>query len=97
MNITNITFENFSGYTSGKRGNVVARLSCSTSPDAVCDNIQFKNFTITSPCGGDAVVLCDGVNKGGDIGLPCISASSTEAQEALKHTCKTPQATASPF
>ncbi|KAJ1323298.1 galacturan 1,4-alpha-galacturonidase [Microdochium nivale] len=49
MNISNILFENFTGYTSGKYGRAVARLTCSSSPDAVCDNIQFKNFNIETP------------------------------------------------
>ncbi|KAI0404649.1 family 28 glycosyl hydrolase [Xylaria palmicola] len=94
MNITNISFENFSGYSSGKNGLVVASLRCSTSPDAVCDNITFKNFNITSPCGGDPVILCDGVT--GDTGVDCISADSAEARAALSKTCTIPQATISP-
>jgi len=90
MNISNILFENFSGYTSGKYGQVIARLTCSTNPNAVCDNIRFRNFTVTSPCGGQPVVICDGI-KGG-IGIPCVQSNSTEAKAALKATCKTPQA-----
>ena len=91
MNITNILFENFSGYTSGKYGHAVARLTCSTNPNAVCDNIRFKNFTVTSPCGkGEPVIICDGI-KGG-IGMPCVSSNSAEAKAALKSTCHTPQA-----
>ncbi|KAI2628431.1 family 28 glycosyl hydrolase [Xylaria nigripes] len=91
MNVTNISFENFSGYTSGKNGLAVASLRCSTNPDAICENIKFKNFNIASPCGGDPVVLCDGIK--GDIGLKCISANSAEASAALSRTCSVPLAT----
>lgn len=94
MNITNILFENFSGYTSGKYGTAVARMTCSTNPNAVCENIVFKNFTITSPC-GDAVVLCDGI-KGGLGGVDCIASNTTEGKAALSNTCSVPQATISP-
>ena len=83
VNITNVTFENMSGTTSGKYGNAVARLTC--SPNAVCSNIQFKNFTVTSPCGGKPVVICDGIH--GDIGIPCVSANSTEGKAALAKKC----------
>lgn len=92
MNITNILFENFSGYTSGKYGTAVARFSCSTNPDAVCDNIQFKNFTVTSPC-GDAVILCDGIKGGLGDDYPCVASNSTEATAALAATCSVPLAT----
>lgn len=93
MNITNVVFENFSGYTSGKYGRAVARLTCSTNPNAVCDNIKFKNFNVTSPCGGP-VVICDGIK--GDIGIPCVKADSAEARAALAETCSVPLATISP-
>ncbi|KAK1836853.1 ADP-ribosylation factor 6 [Podospora conica] len=83
VNITNVVFENMSGSTSGKFGNAVARLTC--SPNAVCSNIQFKNFTVTSPCGGQPVVICDGIH--GDIGVPCVSSTSTEAKAALAKKC----------
>lgn len=94
MNVTNILFENFSGYTSGKNGAVVAKLSCSTNPNAVCENITFRNFTITSPCGDEPVIICDGVK--GDPGMDCVSANSTVAQVALSKTCTIPQATIAP-
>jgi len=94
MNVTNISFENFSGYTSGKYGLVTASLKCSTNPDAVCDNITFKNFNITSPCGDAAVIVCDGIK--GDIGMDCVSADSAEAKTALTKTCSVPLATVSP-
>ncbi|KAJ2897162.1 putative exopolygalacturonase B [Zalerion maritima] len=84
MNITNIHFENFSGYTSGKYGRAVAKLTCSSSEDAVCENITFTNFNITSPC-GEAVVLCDGIS--GDIGIDCVSVDSEEGIAALADTC----------
>ncbi|KAK3352537.1 exo-polygalacturonase [Lasiosphaeria hispida] len=47
VNVTNVIFENFTGYTSGKYGRAVARLTC--SPNAVCENIRFKNFNVSSP------------------------------------------------
>lgn len=93
MNITNIAFENFSGYTSGKYGLAVAQLTCSTNPSAVCENITFKNFTVTSPC-GDPVIICDGIK--GDTGTDCISSDTAEAKAALSKTCSVPLATASP-
>jgi galacturan 1,4-alpha-galacturonidase len=95
MNITNILFENFSGYTSGKYGTAVASLTCSTNPSAVCENIQFKNFTITSPCGNETVILCNGIN--GDMGVSCVASNTTEATAALSNTCSVPQASISPF
>ncbi|ORY64810.1 exopolygalacturonase [Pseudomassariella vexata] len=93
MNITNILFENFTGYTSGKYGTAVARLTCSANPDAVCDNITFKNFNITSPC-GEAVIICDDIRGG--IGVDCVPSNSTEATAALAATCTVPQATIAP-
>ncbi|KAI1274287.1 family 28 glycosyl hydrolase [Xylaria sp. FL0933] len=94
MNLTNISFENFSGYTSGKYGLAVASLTCSTNPNAVCENITFKNFTITSPCEGDPIIICDGIK--GDTGLDCVSSNSTVAIAALSKTCSVPLATISP-
>ncbi|KAJ4421306.1 hypothetical protein N0V82_003816 [Gnomoniopsis sp. IMI 355080] len=95
VNISDITFENFSGYTSGKYGRAVARLTCSTSPNAVCENIVFKNFTVTSPCGNgtdSSVVICDGIH---DLGIPCVNSTSAEAVAALAATCSVPLATLS--
>lgn len=95
MNITNILFENFSGYTSGKYGMAVAKLTCSTNPDAVCENIEFRNFTVKSPCGDDKpVIICDGI-KGG-IGMDCVPAQSDEAKAALKKKCSVPLADIEP-
>lgn len=88
VNITNVLFENFTGTTSGKYGRAVARLTC--SPNAVCSNIKFKNFDVTSPCGGPPVIICDGINE--DLGIPCVSATSTEGAAALKDTCEAPLA-----
>lgn len=94
MIMTNHFAENFTGYSSGKYGNAVARLTCSSSKDAVCENIKFKNFDIKTPCGGKPVVLCDGVK---DIGVDCVSATSTEGKAALANKCTAPEASASPF
>ncbi|KAK1701134.1 family 28 glycosyl hydrolase [Colletotrichum godetiae] len=90
MNVSNVLFENFTGYTSGIYGNAVAKLTCSTNPDAVCHNIKFKNFNVTSPCGGDPVIICDGVDGG--IDTPCVSIDSDEAKAALAAKCQTPLA-----
>lgn len=95
MNISNILFENFTGYSSGKYGNAVAKLTCSASPDAVCENIKLKDFNIKTPCGdATSVVLCDGVK---DIGVNCVSATSREGKAALANKCTAPQASVSPF
>ncbi|KAI1053727.1 hypothetical protein LB507_007422 [Fusarium sp. FIESC RH6] len=88
MQITNIHFENFTGYTSGVYGNAVARLSCSSAEDAVCANITLKDFDVKTPCGGEPVVICDGMH--GDVGVDCVPYESDEAQAALKAKCETP-------
>lgn len=88
MNITNIRFENFTGSTSGVYGNAVARLACSTNEAAVCSNITVADFNVDTPCGGEPVIICDGIEN--DIGLPCVSIDSEEAQAALAAKCVTP-------
>ncbi|KAF4978008.1 hypothetical protein FZEAL_5553 [Fusarium zealandicum] len=88
MDITNIHFENFTGYTSGTYGNAVARLSCSSSEDAVCTNITLKDFDIKSPCGGKPVIICDGIDS--HLGVDCVPYESKEAQAALKANCTIP-------
>lgn len=93
MNVTDVTFENFSGYTSGRYGNAVARLTCSTSESAVCKNITFKNFNVTTPCGGKPVVICDGV-KG--LGQDCVPFNSDEARAALAAKCSIGPVTIAP-
>lgn len=90
MDITNIHFENFTGYTSGVYGNAVARLSCSSSEDAVCANITVKDFNVETPCGGKPVIICDGIDY--DVGVDCVPFESEEAQTALKANCTTPMA-----
>ncbi|KAI8167902.1 putative exopolygalacturonase B [Colletotrichum sp. SAR 10_70] len=90
MNVSNVLFENFTGYTSGIYGNAVAKLTCSTNPDAVCHNITVKNFNVTSPCGGEPVIICDGIDGG--IDTPCVSIDSDEAKAALAAKCQTPLA-----
>ncbi|KXS20620.1 glycoside hydrolase family 28 protein [Gonapodya prolifera JEL478] len=91
VNVTNVKFENFYGTTSGKNGRVVGKLSCSSSESAVCNNITFVNYNVTSPCGGPPVVACDGVK--GDTGLKCVSVTSDEYKAALKANCTSPQVT----
>lgn len=87
MSISGVHFENFTGYTSGVYGNAVARLSCSTSESAVCEDITIKDFNVVSPCGGDPVIICDGIND--DLGVDCVSIDSDEAKAALAAKCKT--------
>ncbi|PSR80964.1 family 28 glycosyl hydrolase [Coniella lustricola] len=95
VNVTNITFDSFSGYTSGKYGRAVASLTCSSNPNAVCENIVFKNFTVTSPCGNgtadEAVIICNNIQGG--LGVPCVNSSSAEAVAALADKCTVPLAT----
>ncbi|KAF3766972.1 family 28 glycoside hydrolase [Cryphonectria parasitica EP155] len=94
VNVTNVTFDSFSGYTSGAYGRAVASLTCSSNPNAVCENIVFKNFTVTSPCSNgtdNAVVICN--NIAGGIGIPCVNSTSAEAIAALADTCTVPLAT----
>ena len=90
MNITNILFQNFTGTTSGKYGRSTARLTCSTNPNAVCENIRFKDWNVKTPCGGSSVIICDGIKDG--VGMTCVKSSSSEASSALKATCKAPMA-----
>ncbi|RBQ72134.1 hypothetical protein VDGD_05992 [Verticillium dahliae] len=90
VDISNVLFENFTGTTSGKYGRAVARLTCSSSPNAVCENIRFKDFNVQSPCGGPPVILCDGIKDG--VGAPCVSATSDEGKAALKAKCTSPLA-----
>lgn len=85
MDITNIHFENFRGYTSGVYGNAVARLSCAET--ATCENITVVDFDVRTPCGGEPVVICDGMK--GDIGVDCVAYDSPEAQAALEAVCET--------
>ncbi|KAJ3337086.1 hypothetical protein HDU93_001659 [Gonapodya sp. JEL0774] len=91
VNVTNVRFENFVGTSSGKNGRVVGALKCSTSPNAVCENITFSNFKVESPCGGPPVIGCDGVK--GDIGIACVNTSSAVYKAALKDNCTVPQVT----
>ncbi|KAK7416175.1 hypothetical protein QQX98_005372 [Neonectria punicea] len=90
MQISNIRFENFTGVTSGVYGNAVARLSCSTIESALCENVVIKDFNVKPPCGGDPVVICDGID--GDLGIDCVSFDSPEAKTALAAKCQTPNA-----
>jgi galacturan 1,4-alpha-galacturonidase len=72
VNITNITFSNITGTSSGKAGRVVADLTC--SPGATCDGIHLENINITSPK-GPAQIVCENIK--GDIGVDCTSTNGT--------------------
>ena len=82
VNVTNVLFENFSGYTSGKYGRAVASLTCSANPDAVCENIVFRNFSVTSPCSSSgpgakpAVIICDNIRGGVGAETGCVSSTN---------------------
>jgi galacturan 1,4-alpha-galacturonidase len=70
-------------YQSGRN---TAKFTCSTSPDAVCENIRLVNWNATSVCGGIPIVICDGI-KGGLGEVECYNSTSAEAVAALKDTC----------
>ncbi|KAL7266456.1 hypothetical protein RUND412_010998 [Rhizina undulata] len=82
VNISNITFLNFWGQSSGERGRRVVELTC--SPNAVCENVHLGDIDITSPIGDSPVYTCDGVS--GDTGIACVSSNSTTAVAALEVT-----------
>jgi galacturan 1,4-alpha-galacturonidase len=69
VDISDITFKNIYGTSSGKNGKVVVDLTC--SPGATCEGIQLSNINITSPAGPPPVVICDNID--GDIGVPCFN------------------------
>lgn len=76
VNISDITFTNIRGTSSGKKGSTVVNLKC--SPGAECKNIQLTNVNIDSPR-GKGVVVCDNI-KGG-IGMPCVSTTDASNQK----------------
>ncbi|KAL4971489.1 putative exopolygalacturonase B [Aspergillus desertorum] len=69
VNVTNITFENVYGTSSGAEGDVVAELIC--SPNAVCESITLKDINLLTPEGEKGVVVCDGISGG--VGVECQS------------------------
>ena len=72
VNITDISFQNFRGSSSGKNKNVVANLKC--SPAAVCANITLEDIELTGPAGQKGDILCSNIQGG--IGIPCNSTAS---------------------
>ncbi|KAF9888528.1 hypothetical protein FE257_008635 [Aspergillus nanangensis] len=84
VNITNILLQNVTGYTNGRYGRETGIFTCSSNPDAVCDNIKLVDWDVRSPC-GPAVISCDGI-KGG-LGVPCYNSSSPEVKAAAADTC----------
>ena len=78
VNISDITFQNFTGMSSGAEGPDVARLVCSSA--AVCENIKLVDIHVGSPetAPEDGVILCDGISGG--VGVPCVSSNGTEAK-----------------
>ncbi|KAI6896728.1 glycoside hydrolase family 28 protein [Hortaea werneckii] len=79
VNISDLTFENFSGRSSGANGDAIARLVC--SEERPCENIQLINVHVTTPETEpeDGVILCDGI--AGGVGMPCISESEWDGAE----------------
>jgi len=78
VNISDITFRNFEGTSSGKRGDMVAELKC--SPNAECSNISLKNINLTNPKSKfpdrKGLVVCEGVR--GSVGVDCVSDSQAK-------------------
>lgn len=74
MDIYDVTFEDFTGVSSGANDDEVARLVC--SDEAVCEGITLSNIHISAPetYPEDGIILCDGISGG--IGVPCESADS---------------------
>ncbi|PWW80808.1 Glycoside Hydrolase Family 28 protein [Tuber magnatum] len=89
VDFTSITFINFSGKSSAKRGRVTVEAKC--SENAVCEDIFMEEINVHSPSGDPAMAICDGI-KGG-IGIPCFPANATEAKTALKDKPKPPATT----
>lgn len=71
VNITDVSFINVSGTSSGKKGRVVAALTC--SPGAACSGIHLQNLTVTSPAGSPPEIVCQNIQ--GDIGVQCVPPS----------------------
>ncbi|KAH8152524.1 uncharacterized protein LAJ45_03364 [Morchella importuna] len=81
VNISNVTFINFTGESSGSRGKLTVEVIC--SPNAVCEDIYMEDIEMTTPF-GDQVFTCDGVTGG--IGVDCVASNSTEGLAALATT-----------
>jgi galacturan 1,4-alpha-galacturonidase len=74
VDISDVRFENVYGTSSGKAGNVVADLTC--SPGATCTGIHLEGIKLTSPKGGEPVVVCDNVEGG--VGVDCVPGSEVD-------------------
>jgi galacturan 1,4-alpha-galacturonidase len=70
MEISDVTFSKFTGYTTGGKGNRTAAVSCSTVKP--CFDILFDNFEVASEENGTefgAQGTCSYIQKGGVVGL----------------------------
>jgi galacturan 1,4-alpha-galacturonidase len=70
MEISNIAFVNFTGYTQGGKGNRTASVSCSKVHP--CFNIAFQNISLADAAGGteaSAQGTCSYIAPGGVTGL----------------------------
>ncbi|PBP19129.1 Pectin lyase-like protein [Diplocarpon rosae] len=71
VDMTNISFSNFTGSGSGSKGRRIGSLQC--SPNAVCENITLDDIEITNPK-GPPIIVCQGIAGGvGD----CVPPNST--------------------
>ncbi|KAI9728816.1 MAG: hypothetical protein M1834_007202 [Cirrosporium novae-zelandiae] len=80
VNVTNILFQNITGTSSGKNGDIVAYINC--SPSGLCANISFVDVDLTAPGYNDTEVICNGVT--GDIGVACIESNVTVEAKRMK-------------
>lgn len=53
----------------------------------------FKNITVTSPCGGATIAICDGIKGGVGDDMSCYPSDSKEGKAALADTGVRYQAT----
>jgi galacturan 1,4-alpha-galacturonidase len=77
VNISDISFINVKGMSSGKRKNTVVNLKC--SPGAECKNIKLKNVNLKSPK-GESVIVCDNIQGG--VGVECVSSAEAAKKKS---------------
>jgi galacturan 1,4-alpha-galacturonidase len=65
VTIKDVFISGFTGTTSGRNGDRIASLACSS--ESSCSNIQLKDISVTSPKGGN-LVRCSNANP---IGIKC--------------------------
>jgi galacturan 1,4-alpha-galacturonidase len=85
VNISDVSFINVRGTSSGKRKNTVVNLKC--SPGAECKNIKLQNVSLKSPK-GESVIVCDNI-KGG-VGMDCVSSAEAAGKKSGSSKRKVP-------